>query len=234
MVAGFALRNELGFKACITTTECLKGLRVLEIGKPNGKLHFETLESPSGSLHSIPSCKCTSLLDRLPYLASPNNGQGQGQLKVTLTADEGYDQSFLLTGPLTVKRSNGPMPTPAERPSRPSLEDACQYSTAITAQSTLDCRTARAAARHRDNNNCCTLPEKRYSQDGDFIWMDVAHIMPEASNKSIEGESQKLGVRTMSSFFTDVDILLGREGIPIHHVSAAIVPPPLRCALPVA
>lgn len=94
----------------------------------------------------------TRVLSHLLCLASPGNGQGQAQPEVTLTADKGYDQSLLFTGPLTVKRSSRPMPTPAERPSRPLFEDACQYSMAIMAQSTLDCRTARAAVRPHANS----------------------------------------------------------------------------------
>ncbi|KAI6009705.1 hypothetical protein EDC04DRAFT_853575 [Pisolithus marmoratus] len=107
-----------------------------------------------------------------------------------------WDQSLLLTGTLTVRYCSGPMSVPREHPS-----GARQYFMAAMEEGTSDHCTARATARshtipidhslgcldkaRRCDNDCCMLAGKRDFQASGLIWVDVAHIIPEASNDNI-------------------------------------------------
>ncbi|KAI6121076.1 hypothetical protein F5141DRAFT_1200871 [Pisolithus sp. B1] len=155
------------------------------------------------------------------------------------------------TGPFTVnlKRSSGPTPQPFEHPSHSSFEDARQYFLTLMNESN---RTARAAVRsheysaaqslrcpekawHRDNNHCM-LTGDRY-QDGSLVWVEIAHIIPEVTNKNNIEEGKKYlrhlpscqlkkpvqqfhsaSAWTTLSTFTDVNVLGELAGNRIHRL----------------
>lgn len=118
-------------------------------------------------------------------------------------------------------RSSGPTPQPSEHPSRPSFEDARQYSPALMNESTLDHRTARAAEKRRDNN-CCMVSGERDYRDGGIGFVETAHIIPEAINRNIGEEGKKqshsASVWTILSMFTDINILADLAGNRIHRL----------------
>ncbi|KAI6030236.1 hypothetical protein EDC04DRAFT_2898507 [Pisolithus marmoratus] len=113
------------------------------------------------------------------------------------------------------------MPQPSEHPSRPSFEDACHYFLALMEEGTLDHRTARAAARRRDDNRCMLTGKKDY-QAGGFTYVEAAHIIPEKTNKNIGEEGSKqfhaAGVWAILSMFTSVNIVEELAGNRIHRL----------------
>ncbi|KAI5994776.1 hypothetical protein EDD15DRAFT_760741 [Pisolithus albus] len=84
-------------------------------------------------------------------------------------------------------------------------------------ESTLDHCMARGC-----DNNCCMLTGDREFQDGGLVWVDTAHIIPEATNRKNrkEGEKQSNSARvwTILSMFADVNILAELAGNRIHRI----------------
>lgn len=134
------------------------------------------LEAETPDLKAPPHCPppivCARLLGHLLRLAPAGNGQGQLQREVASATDNTvlmhvagvylsnfirgckpqpfhclFDQSVLLCGLSTVKRSSGPTPAPSEHPSRPSFEDAREYAMGMVEECQLDHRSARVAVR---------------------------------------------------------------------------------------
>ncbi|KAI6004742.1 hypothetical protein EDD15DRAFT_2155432 [Pisolithus albus] len=168
---------------------------------------------------------CARLLGHLLRLAPAGNGQSQLQREIAIAVDNvelmrlagNYLNHFIRA----FKRSSGPTPQPSEHPSRPSSEDARQYSLALMNESTLDHRTARAAAKRRDNNRCMLTGDRDY-QDGGVVWVDCVHIIPESTNRNIREEGKKqshsASVWTILSMFADINILEELAGNRIHRL----------------
>ncbi|KAI6018412.1 hypothetical protein EDC04DRAFT_3068534 [Pisolithus marmoratus] len=186
------------------------------------------LEAAAPNLRGPPHCPppivCARLLGHLLRLAT-GNGQGQVQREITSAEDnEGLMTlaGFYLSHFIHVfKRSSGPTPQPSDHPSRPSFEEARQYALAIMQPATLDHRTARAAARHRDGGRCI-LTGRPGPDAGGFAVLNAAHIIPGSTNRNIGEEGNKRfhsgGAWAMLSMFTDVNILEQLAGNLIHRV----------------
>ncbi|KAI6046710.1 hypothetical protein EDC04DRAFT_2557553 [Pisolithus marmoratus] len=184
--------------------------------------------------HCPPPIVCARILGYLLHLAPAGNGQGQVQREIISAVDNvqlmelagHYLSRFICT----FKRSSGPTPEPSEHPSRSSFEDACQYAKALTVgEGTLDHRSARSAAMRCDSK-CCMLTGGKNYPDGGLVWVEAAHIIPEATNTYI-GEERICGVSLLFvqqyrpatiwatlSMFTDVNILDALSGRLIHRL----------------
>lgn len=188
-------------------------------------LALEAATSGASRPHGPPPIVCARLLGHLLRLAPPGNGQGRVQRKITLAADDVKLMelaSFYLSHFICpFKRGGIPTPAPSEHPSRMSVEDVRQYSKALVRENTLDFRMAQAVAGRRDDKRCMLTGEKDY-QDGGLVWVEVAHIIPEAANENIREEGGKHfhseGVWTILSTFVDVNILEELAGNLIHRL----------------
>lgn len=188
-------------------------------------LALEAVTSCSSQPHGPPPIVCARLLGHLLRLAPPGNGHGQVQCEITLAVDDVKLMelaSFYLSHFICpFKRSGKPMSAPSEHPSRTSAEDVQQYFEALVGENTLDYHMAQAAAGHRDDKRCMLTGEKDY-QDGGIVWVEFAHIIPEAANENVGEEGGKQfrseGVWTILSTFVDVNILEELAGNLIHRL----------------
>lgn len=181
--------------------------------------------------HCPPPIVCARILGYLLHLAPAGNGQGQVQREIVSAVDNvqlmelagHYLSRFICTCKFRpIRRSSGPMPEPSEHSSRSSLEDVCQYAKALTVEDgNLDHHSARLAAMRRDSK-CCMLTGGKNYPDGGLVWVEAAHIIPEATNTHIGEEGQKqyhpATVRATLSMFTDVNILDALSGRLIHRL----------------
>ncbi|KAI6121069.1 hypothetical protein F5141DRAFT_495978 [Pisolithus sp. B1] len=192
-------------------------------------LALEAATSSASHQHCPPPIVCARLLGHLLRLSPPGSGQDQVQREITLAADDmklkELASSYLSRFICAFKRSGKPTPAPSEHPSHTSSEDVGQYSKALVGEDTLDYRMAQAAAGRRDDNRCMLTGERDY-QDGGLVWVEVAHIIPEAANGNIREEGGKHfcseGVRTVISMFTDANILEELAGNLIHRLENII------------
>ncbi|KAF8548275.1 hypothetical protein OG21DRAFT_1423357 [Imleria badia] len=188
-------------------------------------------EARASRVASVEGCPppivCARLLGHLLRLAPAGNPQGQLQREIALAYSDHptlmrlaatYLQNFIRT----FKRSSGPTPAPSEHPSRPSFEDAREYTMSMMGECTIDHRSARNHAMTRDNHRCMITGLKDHNQPDGQVAVQTAHIIPQSVNKNIGEHTakrfQSAGVWSILSMFSRDTIIKDLAGNRIHRL----------------